>query len=446
MLRDLSLVLATVIYLPMSLRMPAVGVLCWAWFSIMNPHRQVYGFAYGQPFNSVIAGATLLGFLVSKEPKRWPPDALPWLLLAFVAWMTLDTPFAAEPEYSWIFWDRTVRILALIFMVFFMMTTKARIQGMIWVLVISLGFYGVKGGVFTIRGGGHAIVWGPEESMYYDNNQLALAVVTELPLVYYLAQHTKAAWLRLPMLVAIMLQVVMVFGSYSRGGVLALGVMLSFLWLRSQRKMLYGAISLLAVAGGLNLMPETFFNRLNTMNSLNTDDSFQGRLNAWYVAYHYANDHFPFGAGFNGPQTAAVFHEYLPGEIAHAAHSIYFEVLGDHGWIGLTIYLLILVLPLRTAWIVRRQARGDPELRWAYDLADMIRVSLLSFYFGGAALSMAYADLYLVLIALLVNLRVLTQPATVAAQTKAAGTRLGGTRPRRLAGPAAAGARPMTQL
>ena len=39
--------------------------------------------------------------------------------------------------------------------------------------------------------------------------------------------------------------------------------------------------------------------------------------------------------------------------------------------------------------------------------------------FGGAALSMAYSDVYLILIALLVNLRVLTQPATIAAQTKA---------------------------
>ncbi len=417
--RDIALTLGLLFYLPMSLRMPAAGVLCWAWFSIMNPHRQVYGFTYDQPLNAIVAVATLVGWAFSREPKKWPPDAIPWLLLLLMAWMTVDTPFAAAPDYSWVLWDRTIRLFAMIFLVFFLFTTKARIHGMIWVIVMSLGFYGVKGGVFTIAGGGHAIVFGPENSVYNDNNQLALAVVTEIPLVYYLAQHTKAAWLRLPLLAAMMLQVIMVFGSYSRGGVLALGVMLSILWLRSDRKILYALVAAAVVIGGLSLMPETFFDRLDTVNNLDSDESFQGRVTAWQVAFFYATEHFPFGAGFNGAQLPQVFNHYFPDSSVHAAHSIYFQMLGDHGYIGLALFLLILLLPLRAAGIIRKQTRGNPELLWAYDLADMMRVSLIAFYFGGAALSMAYSDVYLILIALLANLRVLTQPATIAAQTKA---------------------------
>jgi putative inorganic carbon (hco3(-)) transporter len=422
--RDIALVLGMLFYIPMSLRLPAAGVLCWAWFSIMNPHRQLYGFAYGEPFNSVIAAATLIGWLVSREPKRWPRDATPWLLLALFAWMTITTPFAYAPDYSWLFWDRTMRLYVLIFLVFFVSNTKARIHGMIWVLIISLGFYGVKGGVFTVLGGGHAIVYGPEDSVYRDNNQLALAVVTELPLVYYVARHSRAAWLRLPALGALMLQVVMVFGSYSRGGVLALGVMLSILWLRSDRKIVYAVLAVAVIGGGLSLMPDSFFARLHTVDNYETDESFQGRVEAWHVAFMYATEHFPFGAGFNGCQVPSVFGEYFPGH-NHAAHSIYFQILGDHGWIGLALYLPILLLALRNAGVVRRQTRDIPELLWAYDLADMMRVSLLSFYFGGAALSMAYSDVYLILIALLANLRMLTQPATIAAQTKAQSRRVG---------------------
>jgi putative inorganic carbon (HCO3(-)) transporter len=412
-------------YLPLSLRLPAAGTICWAWFSIMNPHRQVYGFAYGQPLNGVIAVATIIGWIASRDPKRLPGDATPWLLLALLAWMTIDTPFGAVPSYSWDFWDRTVRLYALIFMVFLTCTTKARIHGMILVLIISLGWYGVKGGVFTILKGGHAIVYGPEQSVYYDNNQLALAVVTELPLVYYILQHSKALWLRVPAIVAMMLQVVMVFGSYSRGGVLALGMMLSLLWWRSDRKIIYGALAAVVVIGGLSVMPDTFFAKLHTVNSLDSDESFQGRLNAWQVAFLYAVDHFPFGAGFNGAQTPGVFYRYLPNASNHAAHSIYFQMLGDHGFLGLGLFLAILLLALRNAGIVRRQAHGNPEMLWAYDLADMIRISLLSFYFGGAALSMAYSDVYLILIALVANLRRLTDPATVVAQTQTLGARLG---------------------
>ena len=417
-MRDLALMLGMLFYLPMSLRAPATGVLCWVWFSVMNPHRQVYGFAYDQPLNSLIAVATLVGWIAGREPKRWPASAIAWLMVALLAWMTLDTPFGPLPDMSWFFWNRALRLFAMIFMVFLLITTKARIHGMVWVLLISLGFYGVKGGVFTIAGGGHAIVYGPESSVYYDNNQLALAVVTELPLVYYIVQHTRAAWLRLPAMAAMVLQVVMVFGSYSRGGVLALGVMLSILWLRSDRKVLYAIAAVAVVAGGLSLMPDSFFARLHTVNNIDSDESFQGRVVAWQVAFMYATEHFPFGAGFNGATTPLVFGSYFPGVSAHAAHSIYFQILGDHGYIGLAIYLAILLLALREAGIVRQQTRGNPELLWAHDLADMIRVSLLAFYFGGAALSMAYSDVYLVLIALLVNLRVLTRPETIADQTR----------------------------
>jgi probable O-glycosylation ligase (exosortase A-associated) len=412
-MRDLALVLGMLFYVPMVLRFPATGVLCWAWFSIMNPHRELYGFAAGQPLNSIIAVATLVGWLASRERKRWTPDAMPWLLAALVAWMTLDTFFGYSPGYSWVFWDRVVRIFALIFVIFILMTTKARVQAMIWVIVISLGFYGVKGGVFTIAHGGHAIVYGPADSVYNDNNQLALAVVSELPLLLYLTRHTKAAWLRWGMIVALVLQVVMVFGSYSRGGVIALAVMGFMTLMRSDRKILYALLGVVAVGLGLMVMPDSFYERLNTINSISSDDSFQGRVMAWHVAFRCAVDFFPFGAGLYAPQIETLYHVYFPGADVHAAHSIYFQILGEHGFFALGIYMLILMLGVRNAGRVIRQTRKDPALFWARDLADMARVSLISFYVGGAALSMAYSDVYLILIALMSTLRELTDPARI---------------------------------
>lgn len=418
-MRDLALVLGMLFYLPMSLRAPAAGLLCWTWFSIMNPHREVYGFAYGQPFSMVIAVATLVGWLFSDERKRWTPDLMPKLLLLLLAWMAVDTFFGVNPGYSLEFLDRTARVFALTFMAFVLITNKARIHGMVWTIIISLGFYGVKGGVFTIVNGGHAIVFGPPASVYTDNNQLALAIVSTLPLVYYVWSHTRAAWLRIPTLVALVLQIIMVFGSYSRGGVIALSVMLGMFWLRSDRKIVYGLLGAVVVAGSLSLMPDEFFDRLHTVNSLDSDDSFQGRVNAWIVAFHYANDHFPFGAGFNGATLKTTFAHYLPGVDAHAAHSIYFQILGDHGYIGLALFLVILLLGLYNAGVVIRQTRNVPELAWARDLAEMMRISLISFYVGGAALSMAYSDVYLLMFAMLSTLRQLTEPGAAEARERA---------------------------
>jgi len=170
------------------------------------------------------------------------------------------------------------------------------------------------------------------------------------------------------------------------------------------------------VGAVLHFMPESFWERMDTVNNLSEDGSFQGRLMAWQVAFNVAIDHFPFGAGFYAPQLSPIFNSYFPGENAHAAHSIYFQVLGEHGFIGLGIFLLILALALNNARIVMRQTRRRPELLWAYDLGAMTQVALIGFYIGGAALSVAYFDGFLLLIALMSTLRELTAPKAVPAR------------------------------
>jgi putative inorganic carbon (HCO3(-)) transporter len=55
-MRDLILVAATLAMLPVVVRFPQAGVLACAWFSIMAPHRETYGFAMGQPRASASGG------------------------------------------------------------------------------------------------------------------------------------------------------------------------------------------------------------------------------------------------------------------------------------------------------------------------------------------------------------------------------------------------------
>ena len=46
--------------------------------------------------------------------------------------------------------------------------------------------------------------------------------------------------------------------------------------------------------------------------------------------------------------------------------------------------------------------KEQPELRWAYDLAAMIQVSLVGYMVAGAFLSLAYFDLFYLLVAIVV--------------------------------------------
>jgi probable O-glycosylation ligase (exosortase A-associated) len=265
---------------------------------------------------------------------------------------------------------------------------------------------------------------------------MALAAVMLLPVMNYLRMHTRMPLVRTGMSIAIGFQILMILGSKSRGAAIALAITLGIFLLRSRNKIVYAVIGVIVVGAALKFMPESYFERLNTINNLDADDSFQGRVQAWKVATMIAFDKFPFGAGIYVPQTAAVYQSYLPGAKPHAAHSIYFQMLGENGFIGLGLYLGLLASGLYNTIVVMQQSRRNPQLRWAYDLANMTLVSLIGFYVGGAALSLAYYDGLLMMIALMSTLRALTAPATAANALRTEAARAQG--PPRYAGPAAA--------
>lgn len=417
-MRDIILVLALFSMVPLMLRFPFAGVLVWGWLSLMNPHREVYGFALGQPFNAAIAFLTLMAWAFSKERKAWPNDRLPWMLLALGVWMSFNSMFAPDPDWSWPLWDRTMKILMFVLLLAATAVTKARIHATIWVMVVSLGYFGVKGGVFTIITAGANKVFGPENTIISDNNHLALAIVMLLPLVNYLRMHTGHRLIRLGLGAAMALQVLTVLGSYSRGGMVALAVTAGFFWLRSKHKVGLLIAGGLVIATGLSLMPPAFFQRMDTIQNATEDESFRGRLVSWEVCTRYAIDHFPLGAGFSGTERKPVYNSYFPGETTHAAHSIYFQVLGEHGLPGLILYLLVILRGFLNCRIVIRQTRDRPGYAWAHELANMAGVSLLAFCTGGAALSMAYYDGFLILLVLTSVLRKMTAP--VAARTHSA--------------------------
>ncbi len=168
------------------------------------------------------------------------------------------------------------------------------------------------------------------------------------------------------------LVVVAIIGTYSRGGVLGLAALSLAALMRVRNRFLYIAIAAAVIIPALYFMPAQYIDRLHTISNYSQDASVQGRVVAWRVAYLSAIDHFPFGAGFYGPQLSQVFNHYFPTEVRHAAHSIYFQVLGELGFIGLGLYLLIIVTSFVMSSRIIRAARETPQLFWVRDIATMI--------------------------------------------------------------------------
>jgi probable O-glycosylation ligase (exosortase A-associated) len=408
-IRDLLVIVVVILSLPITLVRPHVGVLMWSWLAYMNPHRLTWGFAYSLPFSQMVAVATLTGTLFTSEPKRIPWKPVTTVLAIWVGWMTFTTFFALESQDAWIEWERMFKVQLMNAVALMLMGSRSRINAFVWVIALSLAFYGVRGGIFTIVTGGNYMVWGPPDSFFEGNTGLGLAMLMVLPLMNYARLQAQKKWIRYGWLAAMVLTMVAVVGTYSRGAFLGAAAVLFFLWLKGHKKILVAVVLIIAVPLAIGFMPDKWMARMNTIESYEEDDSALGRINAWWFAFNIANERPITGGGFRvfDPD---LFLEYAPEpENFHDAHSIYFEVLGEHGYVGLGLFLTFLALAWRTgSWTIRKTQRID-ELRWASDLSRMLQVSLVAYAVSGAFLGLAYFDLFYNLVTIMVLTRVVVE-------------------------------------
>jgi putative inorganic carbon (hco3(-)) transporter len=392
-MRDVMLVSIVTVVAVIAVVRPWIGVMGWTVVSIMNPHRYSWD-AADFPLAAVIAVAILLGLLVTRDRRASPFSAPNVALLAFMAWICVALPFSFSVQDSMEMWNKVMKIDLMIIVATIVLTTRTHVMALVWVLVGSIGLYGFKGGIFTILHGGTQRVWGPPSSFIEGNNELALALVMTIPLMRFLQLHTPSRAIFHALTALMLLSAAAALGTQSRGALLALSAMAGMLFLRSGsgQRIWFGLSVLVAAAALIAFMPSTWDDRMATILDYEKDSSALGRINAWWMAWNLATSRFT-GGGF-AIYDVATFTRYAPNpQDVHAAHSIYFQVLGEHGFVGLALFLLMWFLVWRRAGSLRRLAGDSPELRWAGDLGSLIQVSLAGFAVGGAFLSLAYFDL-----------------------------------------------------
>ncbi len=377
---------------------PYVGIYLWTWLSLMNPHRLTYGFAYSLPFAQVIAGFTLIGLFTGKQHKLkvWAPESV--IILMLLIWVGITTFFAVNPSGALRELDRFWKTILFVFITLALISDREKLNGYIWIMALSLGYYGVKGGIFTIMTGGSARVWGPAGSFIGGNNEVALAMLMTIPLMRYLQLQTTKKILRLGLIGAMLLTSVAVLGSQSRGAFLGIMMIGLFFWWKSPYKL--SSTMMVAVIAGIILlfMPDTWWHRMNTIETYDQDASAMGRINSWWVAFRMAN-HSITGGGAN-MFIPEVFDMFAPNPgMVHDVHSIYFEMIGEQGWIGFSLFVLLGLLTWFRCGKLAKLKNHHPSLKWASDLGLMLQVSLIGYATSGAFLGLSYYDYYYDLVA-----------------------------------------------
>jgi probable O-glycosylation ligase (exosortase A-associated) len=223
--------------------------------------------------------------------------------------------------------------------------------------------------------------------------------------------HARNRFVRYGLVAAMVLSGLAALGSHSRGGFLAIGAMLAFFWLKSRHKSMTGLVIIMLIPVAIGFMPEKWSERMKSISEYEQDESALGRINSWKMAINLVTDRPLLGGGY-AIYTRAVFDTYASeSSLIRSAHSIYFQVLGEHGVVGLVLFLALGALAWRDANSVIRDARDKASLAWAADLARMVQVSLVGYAVGGAFLNLAYFDVPYNLLVVLVVARLLVREA-----------------------------------
>ncbi|HEY4548319.1 MAG TPA: putative O-glycosylation ligase, exosortase A system-associated [Pedomonas sp.] len=399
------LVMATV---PLIFKRAFVGVLAWSWLSFMYPHRLVYGFATRFPFLDVVAGATILSALFSRDKKRFPAHPVLAPFIMYALWVCLTTVFAQNHELATEKFSTVMKAMLLGLMVPILITTRHRMMMLILAIGGSFGFYAMKGGAFTLATGGQFNVMGPIGTFIQDRNDLALALVMSIPIFRFIHLHAPHKLLRLGGLGGMLGASVSVIGSQSRGGFIAIAIVGLWLILTSRHRAGLLAAAIVMSAFTVSFMPDTWWDRMNTVQTYEEDNSAMGRLQMWRYGIELA-DNYPLGIGFRAYRMRDVSAGLLPENITlRASHSIYFEVLGEHGYVGLFLFLFLYAAAFFSFGHTRKLARQN-GLDWAGDLSSMMQASIVAYATGGAFLEVASFDLSFQIVGIAMALSMIVQ-------------------------------------
>jgi probable O-glycosylation ligase (exosortase A-associated) len=176
---------------------------------------------------------------------------------------------------------------------------------------------------------------------------------------------------------------------------------LAFWWISKRHLLAAGLLAIVAIAV-FAFLPQKWNDRMATIQTYDSDQSFQSRTEAWKAALRIGLDRPLVGAGYRATEEPWIYTRYNPEDKStkrgRAIHSAYFQVLADHGFVGLSLFALVLLLAIRDCRWVAKKCSEINDLQWLAYLSKMLGIGFIGYAVGAAALSVAYYDVFLVLI------------------------------------------------
>jgi probable O-glycosylation ligase (exosortase A-associated) len=354
-----------------AVRAPYVASLIYIWVDMLAPQSVGYGFIEAMPL-SLYSGIASILFYFLFDKKERVHLGFQWMcLVAFAVWISITTVTIAElPDFARVKWDWAFKTLMFACFMPFVFRTRVRLEALILTLLACVGTVAGSLALKTFVGGvgyGSTRIWGGVNATSLgESSSYALVAAAMIPFIWVLHKHslflTKKANLKWVAISVIFIFIVSIIGSYARTGLVCLAILGGLLYLRSKHKFVVGFVAVMLLAVSLPLLPEAWLTRMQSIENSETEGSSSQRFGVWAWTLDYIAEN-PLGGGFEVYRINKI--EYTAADPkapndpsrtikltaqARAFHSNYFEVLGEHGWPGLILYLIIQGLTWRKCW------------------------------------------------------------------------------------------------
>ncbi len=415
-MRDIAVMLMLLGSIALALRRPWLGVLALAVFGYMNPHRYAWGFSTEFPVYTVLFVAVAISFLINGRDRQPIPND--WRVATFYllwAWFGVTTLDAINPAAALPMLEKVSKIYLPLILTLLLINTREKLFYLVAAIAASFGLIAVKGGIFAFTTGFAYHVRGPDGTHFGNNNEFAVATLMTIPLVILLIREIADRRIKLALTATIPLLFASAVSSQSRGALVTMVALVPLLLWHSKRKYLAVPVLAIGLVAAAAVLPETWFGRMETIETYQEDESAMGRIRAWTdgIAYAFAN---PITGGGFDSWAWITEREW---------HSAYVEALAEHGFVGLALWLALLYGTIWGLTRLPRLTRHIPEMQWVANYSYMLRASLVAYAAGSLFLGITYWDLmyHVVFMAVLVRKFALEELAQRAGQPVAANGR-----------------------
>jgi probable O-glycosylation ligase (exosortase A-associated) len=439
--RDLAFLGFLAALLGISFRRPFIFVLTYIYVDTVGPQRLCYYLLNSIPLSAITVGLAVLAWMVVDNKRDFTITPRQWLMAALLGWAFYTTFYADEQLAAWEKWSWVWKSVAFGIFLPFTLTTRLRIESVIAFIILGVASIVIVGGIKTLAtGGGYGTLnlMVDNNSGLYEGSTISTVAIGIIPLILWIGKYGTIFprdWrVRLFCGALIFACLLIPVGTQARTGLLCIGLLTLLLLRDAKRRVLYITLMAFAATIAIPLLPQSFTARMSTIKEHKADQSASTRIAVWAWTWDYVQKH-PLGGGFemyrqnrlrfetikkkdvntpadavnaDGAATAAPETpsgtEDITTEVVtdqgRAFHSSYFEMLGEQGFPGLIMFLMLHFTGLVRMSAFRRRYRNplDEEEAWAGPLATALQSCHLIYLLGAGFVGIAFLPfIYMIL-------------------------------------------------